>query len=70
MRHTFATEYLRNGGDSARLQRLLGHSTLQMTMEYVHLVKGDLKQNYEVYNPLDNIMPSDKKGSFIKVKKK
>lgn len=32
-RHTFATEYLRRGGEIERLCRILGH----MVMRYVHL---------------------------------
>ena len=70
MRHTFATEYLRNGGRPEKLQILLGHSTLAMAMEYVHLVKSDVKIDYDYFNPLDNIMPTDRKGAFIKVKRK
>jgi len=59
MRHTFATEYLRNGGTADKLQKLLGHSTINMTMEYVHLVKSDIKQDFDDFNPLDNIMRSE-----------
>lgn len=42
LRHTFATMYLRRGGDLEHLRRILGHANLATTMIYLHLVTDDL----------------------------
>lgn len=54
-RHTFATSYIRNGGDPFTLQRLLGHSDIKTVMIYVHMVGRDLKEAHARYSPIDNM---------------
>ncbi len=43
LRHTFASHYMMAGGDILGLQRILGHSSITMTMRYAHLSPGHLE---------------------------
>lgn len=58
LRHTFAKNWIRNTGDVFRLQKLLGHSSLEMTRRYVNMFSEDLKEGFETYNPLDKLKKS------------
>jgi len=46
-RHSFAVNYLRKGGSVFHLQKVLGHSTLEMTRRYANLVTADLQAVHE-----------------------
>lgn len=43
-RYGFALNYIRQGGDAFRLQRVLGHSSIVTTQGYVRLMTQDLKE--------------------------
>jgi integrase/recombinase XerD len=54
MRHSMASNWIRRGGSVATLQRMLGHTTITMTMRYVHLQTEDLKAAHEGCSLLGN----------------
>jgi site-specific recombinase XerD len=54
-RHTFAVMFLRNGGSSLALQRLLGHSTMEMVRVYVKLSEVDLREAHRRASPVENL---------------
>lgn len=57
-RHTFAKHYITSGGDAFKLQRLLGHSTLDVTLNYVKLYSEDLKEGFDKHSILANYTES------------
>jgi len=46
-RHTFAVNYIRRGGSVFHLQKVLGHSTLEMTRRYANMTTADLQAVHE-----------------------
>lgn len=44
LRHTFASHFMQNGGNILALQKILGHSSLTMTMRYAHLAPQHLQE--------------------------
>lgn len=47
-RHTFATTFMRNGGDVYRLKILLGHAKIEHTQKYVHLVREEVLDDMDI----------------------
>jgi len=53
LRHTFATELLRRGVDPHRVQRLMRHSDVRLTLgTYAHLLVEDLRAAADAHTPL------------------
>lgn len=67
-RHTFAKYWIRNNGDVFRLQKMLGHSSLDMTRVYVNMFSADLKDGFDEFSPLDKMVK--KSGLKHTVKRK
>jgi integrase/recombinase XerD len=46
-RHTFAVNYIRRGGSVFHLQKMLGHSSLEMSRRYSNLGTEDLTRMHQ-----------------------
>jgi integrase/recombinase XerD len=53
LRHTFAIEFLRNGGGELALQKALGHRSLDMVRIYAELTASDVANAHRLASPLD-----------------
>jgi site-specific recombinase XerD len=57
LRHTFARSYLVNGGDMFSLQRILGHTTLDMVKRYVALAELEIvRRLHAAASPADRLL--------------
>jgi site-specific recombinase XerD len=54
-RHTMAVTFLRNGGDVFSLQRIFGHSQLEVLRGYINLAQADISRVHERNSPADNL---------------
>ena len=59
-RHSFAKNYLLNGGDIFSLQKILGHSSLASVRIYLNLFASDIKKQHQRFSPVDNLAENRK----------
>jgi site-specific recombinase XerD len=55
LRHTFAVNFLRGGGNLFELQPLMGHTDLTVLRRYVALAESDLAQAHRAASPADRL---------------
>lgn len=68
LRHTFALWFIRNGGNVFSLQKIMGHTKLDMTKTYVDLVQADIKESHAKATPLQNIFTQNQRVKKINIK--
>ncbi|WP_427036591.1 tyrosine-type recombinase/integrase [Cytobacillus pseudoceanisediminis] len=54
-RHTGALMYIMNGGDPFSLQKILGHTHMNMVRKYIQMTDMDVKEQHNVFSPLNRI---------------
>ncbi len=67
-RHTFVRKWLLDGGDIHALQRILGHSSLDMVVHYANIIGADLRPQMEDYSILAT-HKAKPRGKMIKKRK-
>lgn len=55
LRHTACVFWVRNGGDLFSLQRITGHSSLEVLRGYVNLAQSDVNSAHRRYSAIDNL---------------
>ena len=72
-RHTFAKQWITNGGNVVSLSKLLGHSSLDITQNYIHLLVSDVAKQVDEFNVLDKFYSREhiqiKRGNFNDINK-
>lgn len=54
-RHTFAIEFLRNGGSTASLRTQLGHLSISTVEKYLYFADTHIIEDTKRFNPFDNL---------------
>lgn len=51
-RHTFARNYILNGGDVFTLQKILDHADIQTTRKYIQMDKEHIREQHNKFSPV------------------
>lgn len=62
LRHTFASHFMMNGGNIYDLQKILGHTTLEMTQRYAHMSPAHLAEAVQIvsFDPKEILLEESK----------
>jgi integrase/recombinase XerC len=60
-RHTFAINYLMNGGDVFSLKIILGHESLEMVNRYLHFNTAQITARHREFSPMDRLLDNHRK---------
>ena len=63
-RHTFAKQWIINGGSVVTLSRILGHSNIGITDKYINMLVDDIKKNVDEVDILSKFSREKKKISY------
>lgn len=55
IRHSAATYFIRQGGSPVILQKILGHTSLNVTQNYLHMSNQDMIDTYDRFSPSNAI---------------
>lgn len=69
-RHTFAKNWLMNGGEAIILKKILGHRDFKMVEHYSNLWGVDINRNFESFDMLTNITKNNNNNNIKNEKKK
>ncbi len=50
LRHSFASHWVKNRGDIFRLQKILGHKSIELTMRYAHLAPSEFSHDFSIFS--------------------
>jgi integrase len=66
LRHSFASQWVANGGDLFKLQKILGHADQQMVMRYAHLAPDAFRDDLNIFGSKP---PAVEAGEVVKLKR-